>query len=426
MNAPGAGREGAEGARPQGRRKFFLKASLALVILLVVLASVKVRDHLTLPEGGPFAGDHAGFFSHAAEDGADRITFRERGRFLFEAVQREGRVESARLLDVNGAVIHRFEGDERARIVLRVGLLSTLRELHLGFWALALLLYFTAVSLTTFRWWLLLRATELPQPWPRAFRLAFMGFFFNNVVPGQTGGDLVRAYYIARENKPRRTDAVATVLVDRLLGITALALIAAVVIPTNPELYGKGARVIYGFLFLLALASLVFFSKRLRRFLRLDVMLKRLPFRELFHEIDRSFFLYRYRKTSLAACLVLSFVVHLLIISGLGVLGRGLAVDQPFTVYLANVPIIFILSSLPITPAGWGVGELLFVFFFGAAGVAPVKAMALSLIFRVNAALLSLLGGVFLLLEKERVRDVDLSLAAVEEEDAAEAPAGEG
>ena len=413
MNGAAADDDRSGNHRGAAGRKYLLKAGLAAAILFVVLASVKVRDHLTLPGGVPFAGDHAGWFIHTVQENGDRVLFEEPGTFRFEAFQRNGRIEWARLLNEKDAPLHDFTSTELDKIVLRVGLLSTIKVLHPGLWALALLLYFTAVALTTFRWWLLLRATDLPQSWPRAFRLTFMGFFFNNVVPGQTGGDLVRAYYIARENPKRRTDSVSTVLVDRLLGITALALIAAAVIPTNPDLYGKGAKVIYGFLALLAVSSLVFFSKRMRRLLRLDRLLRKLPFQELFRKVDRSIFLYRYRKATLTVCLVLSFAVHILIISALGVLGRGLEIHQPFPVYLANVPIIFILSSLPLTPAGWGVGELLFVFFFGAAGVLPAKAMALSLIFRVSAAFLSLLGGVFLLLEKDRIRTGDMTLAGV-------------
>ena len=72
------------------------------------------------------------------------------------------------------------------------------------------------ISMTATRWWLLLRASNLPQTLIRAFRLTFIGCFFNNVVPGQTGGDLVRAYYIARENKGRKTDSILTVIVDLL------------------------------------------------------------------------------------------------------------------------------------------------------------------------------------------------------------------
>ena len=68
-----------------------------------------------------------------------------------------------------------------------------------------------------------------------------------------------------------------------------------------------------------------------------------------------------------------------------------------------SIALIFIISSLPLTPSGWGVGELLFIVFLNPAGVHPVQATALSLVFRFNATLLSLLGGFFLLLEKDRI-----------------------
>ena len=280
-------------------------------------------------------------------------------------------------------------------------------QLH---WFIAILIYFVAISVTSIRWGLLLKATELPQSLVRAFRLTFIGIFFNNAVPGQTGGDLVRALYIAKENKARRTDSVSTVVVDRILGITALALIAAVVIPIDLDRYGANAAVIYGFLGILLVGSLVYFSKRLRKLFRLDVLLKKLPFNEFIQKIDQSFFIYRYRKLNLLICFLMSFGVHLLIISSIWVAGRGLGIELPFTAYLANIPIIFILSSIPITPAGWGVGEALFVIFFDLVGVAPVQAMALSLLFRTGATLIPLLGGLFLFLEKERFKPGEMDM----------------
>jgi uncharacterized protein (TIRG00374 family) len=393
-----------------GRKKvgFIVKAGLAVAILLVILANVKVRDHLTLPAGVPHAGTHAGWFESDGGMAEETLTFRMPD-FLFAATLKEGKIIAAEVANPDGTV-YSFSAKEIEGIDHRVGLVSTLKKMHLSYWGFAILIYFAAISITSVRWSLLLKATDLPQRLIRAYRLTFIGIFFNNVVPGQTGGDLIRAYYIARENKARRTDSVSTVIVDRILGITALALIAAAVIPTDIERYGANAAVIYGFLGIFLVCFLVYFSKRLRRLFRLAVLLKKLPFQEFFQKIDRSFFIYRYRKSSLLVCFMMSFGVHLLIIASIWVAGRGLGIDLPFTAYLANIPIIFILSSIPITPAGWGVGEALFVLFFRMVGVEPVQAMALSLLFRTGATFISLLGGVFLLMEKERIKPDEMDL----------------
>jgi uncharacterized protein (TIRG00374 family) len=317
-----------------------------------------------------------------------------------------------------GKVEYTFTASEIEGIQCREGLMSVLEKIDVALGCLAVLIYFSAISITPFRWWILLKASGLPQSPLRAYRLTFIGFFFNNVIPGQTGGDLVRAYYMARENSAQKTDAILTVFVDRMLGITALAIIGALIIPTDFEKYGASAVGIYGFIGVVVIASLVYFSKRLRRFFRLDKLLKKLPFQEFFQHVDRSIFIYRYRKAQLLICFLLSFAVHFTIILSFWVMGKSLGIYLPLASYMAFIPIIFIISSLPLTPAGWGVGEAAFMFFFGTANVQGAQAVALSLIFRMTMALISLLGGLFLLLEKERIRPGSFELDSINEEGA--------
>ena len=381
------------------------KVVLGLAILFVVLWNVKVRDHLTLPDGVPHAGIHPGMFERFPEGDGEHVRFRKPGNFLFDAtLDAQGQMVRA-VITTEGAgagTPHAIPESAFPDIGMRDGLFTVLENMHLSYWALALAVYFFALTLTAFRWGLLLRATDLPQGPGRAFRLTFIGFFFNNVVPGQTGGDLVRAFYISRENPDRKTDSIITVIVDRALGITALAIIGAVIIPTDWELYGKCAPLIYGLIGGVTVLGLIFYSKRVRRKFRLDRLLKKLPFQDALQNLDRSIFLYRYRKGSIVTCFLMSFAVHGIIIASLWILGKGIGIELSILTYMAYVPIIFIISSLPITPGGWGVGEAVFVFFFGLAGVLSAQALALSLLFRVTAALVSLVGGGFLLFERRR------------------------
>ena len=89
---------------------------------------------------------------------------------------------------------------------------------------------FCAVSLTFVRWYLLVRALGLNFRLLDAFRLGFLGYLFNFVSVGSVGGDLFKAIFIAREQPGRRTEAVATVLVDRVVGVYALVLLTSTVI----------------------------------------------------------------------------------------------------------------------------------------------------------------------------------------------------
>ncbi|MFH2001259.1 MAG: lysylphosphatidylglycerol synthase transmembrane domain-containing protein [Planctomycetota bacterium] len=393
----------------------FLKICLAIAILIVILANVKINDHLIIPDGSPCAGIHVGRIidqSPAAGSEKKEFTFQERrwfflpvseSTFYFSAIRENEKILTATVRQQDESV-YTYTSEESAQMEIREGLISVLKKVKLSLWLISNAIYFFAIGLTVWRWRLLLIAVDLPQKLFRAFRLVYIGIFFNNIVPGQTGGDWVRGYYIAKENKGRRTDAILTVIVDRGLGIVALACIAAWIIPTDFERYGACTAPIYGLIGFVMLGSMLYFSKRLRKFFKLDVLIKSLPFHEFFQKIDGSIFLYRYRKYNVIVCFLLSILIHGIIITSVWVLGNGLGIDLSLFAYMAFIPIIFIISSLPLTPSGWGVGELAFVFFLGTAGVAPVQAMALSLVFRVNASLQSILGGIFLLMEKDRFK----------------------
>jgi uncharacterized protein (TIRG00374 family) len=84
-----------------------------------------------------------------------------------------------------------------------------------------------AVLMTFVRWWYLVRALEIPCRFRDALRISFWGFLFNLAPLGIVGGDLVKAVMIAHEHKKFRTKAVASVVVDRFLGLYLLFVLAS-------------------------------------------------------------------------------------------------------------------------------------------------------------------------------------------------------
>ncbi|HEV3440670.1 MAG TPA: lysylphosphatidylglycerol synthase transmembrane domain-containing protein [Gemmata sp.] len=86
----------------------------------------------------------------------------------------------------------------------------------------------TCTSIQFVRWYLLVRALDLPFTIGTAFRLGLVGSFYNAFLPGSVGGDLVKAYYIAHGQPGRRASAVATVIADRLVGLFGLIWFSAV------------------------------------------------------------------------------------------------------------------------------------------------------------------------------------------------------
>ncbi|HTU17713.1 MAG TPA: lysylphosphatidylglycerol synthase transmembrane domain-containing protein, partial [Gemmataceae bacterium] len=93
--------------------------------------------------------------------------------------------------------------------------------INAGYLLFALVFAVGSTMLTFVRWYILVRAVELPFRLIDAFRLGFIGLFFNSFMPGSVGGDVIKAAVLAGE-QDRRTVAVATVIMDRVIALWAL------------------------------------------------------------------------------------------------------------------------------------------------------------------------------------------------------------
>ncbi len=282
--------------------------------------------------------------------------------------------------------------------------LRVFRDIDPG-WALAALaLFFAGNCMVVTRWWRLLRAIGLATTWFGVFRLNFLGMFFNAVVPGLTGGDLVKAVIVARESPGRRTDAVVSVMVDRLIGVVALASIAAAVIFLVEGFEDLRLPVLL-FLSIAIVGALVYTSRRLRRLVRFDAFIAKLPLGDKFKLLDDAVLLYKQHQAEVVVAVLISLANHMVYVTGVWLLGLACGVtltEVPWQKYLVIMPIANIVTALPLTPGGLGVGEALYVWLFEKIGASPSLGVAVSLTFRLTQMLLGLLGGVFLLLPGAR------------------------
>src|SRR5690242_9933752 len=98
------------------------------------------------------------------------------------------------------------------------------------------------IGLGVFRWRMVLRVRGLDLPLGRAAEISLVAHFFNSFLLGSTGGDLLKAYYAARETHHKKTEAVMTVLVDRLIGLFAMLLFACLMMLPNRALLSEHRR----------------------------------------------------------------------------------------------------------------------------------------------------------------------------------------
>lgn len=308
-------------------------------------------------------------------------------------------------------LLYRFLSDPQDRAVL----LTTLTTADFRYLLVAAGLFIIAVASNGVKWHILLKAQGIPVPLRAVVGYTFVGAFFNNFLPANVGGDVMRGYGLARYTA-RSAEAAVSVVVDRIIGLLAFmftavaaALIAVAVIPTQPgagdALADNLAQVEMVALVGMAAIVTVFavlLSHRLRRLVGRLFHLRFLhPLAPLYQRISDAFGAYRYQYTALllafavgVATVLLTGLVDIAIVAGL----HGSI--PPIYIFLFN-PIIAVALIAPISIGGLGTGSVLYVYFYGLVGVPQTLAFALSLVKQAVIYVGSLPGGVLWLRKSE-------------------------
>jgi uncharacterized protein (TIRG00374 family) len=295
---------------------------------------------------------------------------------------------------------------------------QSMSRVRLGPFAVSLALMGATIALGIVRWRQVLRVHGLELSFARATEISLVAHFFNSFLLGAAGGDLMKAYYAARETHHKKAEAVGTVFVDRIIGLFALLVFTMVAMAVNLPLLRADTLLLK-----LAGAITVMFAGCtvvLVLALRGGVS-KGLPqAREWLRQLPKGDFLERLRDSlkpfgsdwtfllkSLAVSLLLCGVCVLHVQS----LVWGLGLEVSFRHLFAIVPMITCMVVLPLTPSGLGVRENLFVLMLAVPliGVEHTAALSLSLLCTVGSLFWSLLGGAVYLSLRSRHQLDELS-----------------
>jgi hypothetical protein len=257
-----------------------------------------------------------------------------------------------------------------------------------------------ALFIGVVRWRIVLEAQGLHLPLGRATRISFVAQFFNSFLLGSTGGDLIKAYAAARETHHKKTEAVTTVFVDRMVGLWTMLLFAGIMMPPNYGLLRASGELAAPALVILAMLGalsvvlgLAFWGGVSKRFPRARHQLRRLPKGHLLERALDSCRQFGKQPDFLLKTVAISLFLNVLWVVQVSILGAGLALRIPVMALLVIVPIIFCISALPITPNGLGVRENLFVMMLAVIAVPRTAALSVSLIASAEGLFWSLAGG---------------------------------
>ena len=311
------------------------------------------------------------------------------------------------------------------KIVVSVGLLAVLfsrvdlgrlwaaaRQASSGWLLGALALYGVIVAASAWRWRILLVAQNVRLPF-RALTSSFLvALFFNNFLPSNIGGDVVRVSDTAAA-AGSKTLAATIVVLDRCLGLLGLVLVAALGASTARSGLGDGGPIPpvllwIGFGLATALAAPALFKP--------DFYAQLLSPLRLFHPawVDERLnrltaVLTRFAAApgALAGCFFGAIVVQAILVGFYLAIAHSLRIPIGFSDLAVIVPISFIVQMLPLSMNGFGIREATFGFYFTKIGLPLESAILVSFLGAALVMLFSLGGAVAYVSRGRRLARLD-------------------
>jgi uncharacterized membrane protein YbhN (UPF0104 family) len=289
-------------------------------------------------------------------------------------------------------------------------LAAVFRSLSPWYFGLSLVVFAAAQVIIAIRWWFLLRAQSVHIGVLAAVRLFYLGLFYNNVMPGAIGGDLLKAWYVTKHTD-RRLAGALSVLADRAIGLAGTLLIAIVTYLTfvrgQIAIGGKGAGWLsqyWGAVLWAATAVGAVFAALLvhpaaRARLAGIAAKARGKGVALLRGGKGVVVVYCSKPWTLLLALTLTLIAQSIVIAAFWLLGRDLGVEAGLSYYFVVFPVMWVVGAIPISIAGLGVTEAGTVGLFTLlAGTPRNLSTALALCQRFVWVLASLPGGVVHLL----------------------------
>jgi len=280
-------------------------------------------------------------------------------------------------------IISKIDIEEVVRVISRLSIFSML---------VATLFITVSLLFSGFRWQVLLKSQGHVLSYRFLCRIIFIGFFFNQGLPSSIGGDIYRVSALGRQISSL-THAFMSVLLERLYGLLVFSLAALAALFMEFPRFGQSS--------LWQACLLTFVGISLALALLISLRFLPLRWRRRITTTPRLYFLKNFMDALLQTDLRLSYVSqvflwtflsHSMIIAVFVWFGKVLALPFGWMEALTIVPITTIISSLPISFAGWGVREGIFVYALSYFAISAEAALSLSVLYGISQWLVAGIG----------------------------------
>jgi uncharacterized protein (TIRG00374 family) len=262
----------------------------------------------------------------------------------------------------------------------------------------ALGLYLAMILVSSWRWQVLLDAQSFHVAGSRLVNSYLVATFFNNFLPSNIGGDVIRIRDTVAESGSK-TKATTIVLMDRGIGLLGLVLVAAVAATVAGDTFTRGMPLMVPLLWLAFLAGLAVATPLVLWPAAVTVLLA--PLRRIHQEwvgerIARmTDTLGRFGKAPFALfkCFAGAVAVQLILVGFYAAIARSMGIPASPWHLAVVVPVSFIVQMAPLSLNGFGVREAVFTYYFSRMGLPPETALAVSFMGAALIMLFSLSGA---------------------------------
>jgi len=258
--------------------------------------------------------------------------------------------------------------------------------------ALALLVYYATFPMRAWRWASLLRTGGAAIGWRDLLRILFIGWFVNCIVPAKLG-DLYRSYLVKQRFGVSLSRTVGVVVAERLLDLIVVFVLLIVggyvafgrtVVPDLRFVYGTGSALLL--VIVAGLVGVYVVAPRIARFFPAEV--RRIG------RLFREGVLHSFRALPIAAPLTL--LIWAAEALRLFFVLTALGLDLPLSGVVFVAVATSLLTTVPLTPAGFGFVEIAMVYVLTEGfGLAQTDAIAVAVVDRAVSVLsVIVIGGI--------------------------------
>ncbi len=262
----------------------------------------------------------------------------------------------------------------------RAQMAEALRHAHYSWVVIGILAYVVVEIAAAFRWHVLLKVQGIHLSFWRLSGLFLIGMFYNQFLPGGTGGDIIKSYYLLKETPDKKAGALLAVVFDRLIGLVALVAITGTLIGLRYDFLSQTTetRQLLWILLLVRSASIagLLTTFVITGFNLFHLLPEKFPGREKLIEISAAYHLYARHWRATLVAFGSSIVAHLATFTTFLCAAYSLGAVVPLVNFFAVMPVERTISALPISFAGIGLREkVLQIMLNGLCGVPEAQAI---------------------------------------------------